>query len=50
MLVVPVLVATVDAASAFGATFSFRIEGCVNYLVPEKISLRFLEKMREKKK
>ena len=44
------LVAAADAASTSGTAFSIRIEGFVNCLVPEKISLRFLEKMKEKKK
>ena len=49
-LAAPMLVVAADAASTSGTAFSFRIEGFVNCLVPEKISSRFLKKMKEKKK
>lgn len=44
------VVAAAAAASASGAAFSFRIREGVKCLVPEKISLGFLEKMRKRKK
>lgn len=44
------VVAAAAAASASGAAFSFRIREGVKCLVPEKISLGFLENEEKKKK